>query len=185
MMNFLGFRYFLEVAAHLNFSKASKALHISQPGLSQQITVLEKELGFKLFHRTTRKVSLTEEGVYLYEQLSPQFENIQNTIKEIAEKKSVPQPTVRIAVIPSAASIYIPQLMTMLQNEWTSIQFYLQETTSAQALEMLEQKKNHLAFIRTPMERRLLNNFNYIELTKSPIKLVVSAQHTIAQKKDD
>ena len=55
-------RYVLQLASTSNFSKAADRLYITQPALSQQINVLEEELGLKLFRRTTRKVTLTETG---------------------------------------------------------------------------------------------------------------------------
>lgn len=57
---------FKVVAEKKNFSQASEILHISQPAISQQIHLMEEELGIKLFRRTTRKVSLTDEGKLLY-----------------------------------------------------------------------------------------------------------------------
>ncbi|MGN0708102.1 MAG: LysR family transcriptional regulator [Faecalibacterium sp.] len=53
---------FLTIAEHLNFTKAAESLHITQPAIGQQIRTLEKELGVKLFERTTRSVKLTKEG---------------------------------------------------------------------------------------------------------------------------
>lgn len=59
--------YFLTVAETLNFTDAAKLLYISQPALSKQISVLEKELGFSLFQRDRHHVELTPEGASLYQ----------------------------------------------------------------------------------------------------------------------
>lgn len=69
MQNKISFQqidYFLTVAEVLNFTDASRLLYISQPALSKQISVLEKELGFALFVRSRRHVALTPEGAALY-----------------------------------------------------------------------------------------------------------------------
>lgn len=55
---------FLAIANHLNFARAAEELNISQPAVTHQIQSLETELGIKLFKRSTRSVSLTEEGIY-------------------------------------------------------------------------------------------------------------------------
>lgn len=57
--------YFLTVAREQTISQAAKILHISQPTLSKQLKELEEELGVQLFIRGNRKITLTEDGVYL------------------------------------------------------------------------------------------------------------------------
>ncbi len=58
-------RAFLAVADHLNFTRAAAELGLPQPALSSQIKRLEELLGLPLFHRTTRTVALTPDGLAL------------------------------------------------------------------------------------------------------------------------
>lgn len=58
-------RYFLAVAREENITAAAERLYLSQPTLSKQLMELESELGVKLFIRGSRKITLTEEGMFL------------------------------------------------------------------------------------------------------------------------
>lgn len=58
-------RYFLAVAREETISGAAEAVHITQPTLSRQLMDLEEELGKTLFLRGKRRISLTEEGMFL------------------------------------------------------------------------------------------------------------------------
>lgn len=64
-MNTFQLECFLAVAENLNFARAAEQLNITQPAVTHQIRSLEQELNTKLFHRTTRSVSLTSAGILL------------------------------------------------------------------------------------------------------------------------
>jgi DNA-binding transcriptional LysR family regulator len=61
-MTFLRLRYFIAVAEELHFGRAAKRLGVTQPSLSRQITLLEKDIGVPLLVRDTRRVALTNAG---------------------------------------------------------------------------------------------------------------------------
>lgn len=62
-MNTFQLECFLALARNLNYARTAEQLHISQPAVTRQIQSLEAELGAQLFHRSTRSVSLTDNGL--------------------------------------------------------------------------------------------------------------------------
>ncbi|MFV0636785.1 LysR family transcriptional regulator [Mitsuokella sp.] len=61
-MNMTQLECFTTLASTLNYVRTAEELNMTQPGVSRQIQSLEQELGARLFHRTTRSVSLTQVG---------------------------------------------------------------------------------------------------------------------------
>ena len=59
-MNIQQLTYIVEIANCKSISRAAEYLFVSQPALSQQIRNLEKELGYRVFHRTSKGLELTE-----------------------------------------------------------------------------------------------------------------------------
>ena len=68
-------KYVLKIYQTKSFSKAAKALYISQPSLSATIKKLEDELGFQIFDRTTNPLSLTRKGEIYIEYLEESIIN--------------------------------------------------------------------------------------------------------------
>lgn len=66
-MNTTQLECFIAVANTLNFARAAAELHITQPAVTHQINSLEAELDSKLFKRTTRSVTLTQDGLIFWE----------------------------------------------------------------------------------------------------------------------
>lgn len=61
-MNTFQLECFLALARNLNYARTAEQMHVSQPAVTRQIQSLESELGTQLFHRSTRSVSLTDNG---------------------------------------------------------------------------------------------------------------------------
>ncbi|SYH17279.1 LysR family transcriptional regulator [Klebsiella pneumoniae] len=78
-------RAFLAVAHTLNFAHASERLNLSQPALSLTIKGLEEALGGALLQRSTRKVTLTQEGelfLPMARQLLADWDNVEEAMRQ-------------------------------------------------------------------------------------------------------
>ena len=98
MYHFGRIEIFLEVAKHQSFAKAAKALGITGPAASKQVMALEDSLGVKLLHRTTRLVTLTDDGAIYYDRARLALDELREAAAEVQDRKSAPKGTLRINV---------------------------------------------------------------------------------------
>lgn len=180
-MNYNSLRYFIEVAETLSFTEASKNLFVSQPGISQQIHLLETQLGVKLLNRTTRNVTLTEEGKYLYNKTFPSLNEIKGTMDQITEGVNFPS-VIKIATIPSAASLFLPNILEELHEAHPKIEFDIRETTSNEVVKLIKNHSSHLGFIRSSKHTPNLfsESLSRTEFSRSKVKALVSSKHRLA-----
>jgi len=84
-MNIAQIRYFVTAAQFQNLSKASEALHLSQPALSKSIAKLEEELGIDLFVRQGKRILLSDAGQRFLQGARDILRNMDNTILDLNE----------------------------------------------------------------------------------------------------
>jgi DNA-binding transcriptional LysR family regulator len=113
-MKWQGINEFVAVAEYQSFSLASRHLGISTAQVSRQITALEKRLQVKLFYRTTRKVSLTEEAQLFYQHCRHLLNDLETAEQAITNLQSTPQGTIRL----TAPLIYGEQKILPLVNDF-------------------------------------------------------------------
>ncbi len=89
-------RAFLMVAQTGSFTKAGAQMGVSASALSHAIRAIEERLQIKLFHRTTRSISLTEAGEQLYAELSPLFEAVDASIDNLGSFRNTLRGSLRI-----------------------------------------------------------------------------------------
>lgn len=82
-------RYFLAIAREESISRAAEALHTAQPSLSRQMKELEEELGKTLFYRGRRKITLTEEGMFLRKRAEEIIDLADRTTEELTLEKKI------------------------------------------------------------------------------------------------
>jgi DNA-binding transcriptional LysR family regulator len=96
MMQWEGISEFVYVAENESFTLASKKMAISTAQVSRQISALEKRLNIKLFYRTTRKVSLTEEGRIFYQHCRSVLDGLDAAERAITNLQSKPQGKIKL-----------------------------------------------------------------------------------------
>lgn len=82
-------KYFLAIVREESITKAAESLHVTQPTLSKQLMELEEELGHKLFIRSNRKITLTDEGRYLYQKAREIMDLVDKTTSALNSREDV------------------------------------------------------------------------------------------------
>jgi len=105
---------FAVVAKYLSFRQAATERGTSASAISHSIRSLETRVGVRLFHRTTRSVSLTEAGEMLFARLGPAFSDMRAAVDELNSFRATPFGTVRINVPNSIAPFVLGDAMEQL-----------------------------------------------------------------------
>ena len=98
-MNDLQIDYFMAVATNSSFTKTSEELFVSQPALSKQIALLDRELGVKLFIRNNRRTELTEAGKRYFDFFSRYKTEMGNIKHEVSELDGITAQTITIGIL--------------------------------------------------------------------------------------
>lgn len=119
--------YFLAVARHLNFTEAAKSLYVSQPSLSKQIAILEKEIGVQLFYRTRRDVRLTAAGVVLFKEIGGVIDIIETAISKSKEPDLGENSTLTIGCLEAMdTTIFLPKIIKSFKKKYPSVNLVLE-----------------------------------------------------------
>lgn len=98
-MNDLQIKYFLTLSEQKNFTNTAKVLYVSQPAISKQIASLEKELGFSLFFRSNRNVSLTPAGLVFLKAFTQMNETFNDAVKQTQDIYSQKSKRLRLGCV--------------------------------------------------------------------------------------
>ncbi|SPN74521.1 LysR substrate-binding domain-containing protein [Brochothrix thermosphacta] len=113
--------YFLTLCEELHFSEAAFKIGISQPTLSQQIRVLEGEVGVPLFDRLGKKTVQTEAGLILQRYAIKAIKELENAQTAIDDLKDAYSGTLRVAVLPSDLDYHLTELLVAFHRDFPSV----------------------------------------------------------------
>lgn len=109
-----GIAIFVRTAERLSFAEAGRDLGLSPSAVGKSVARLEETLGVRLFHRTTRRVSLTEEGALLHERYRRILDDLREAEDMVARAATGPRGTLRISLPTIGYRFLLPVLPEFL-----------------------------------------------------------------------
>lgn len=124
-MNTEQLRYFLSVADHCNFTEAAREHYVTQPAITHQISALERELGVKLFLRTTRSVKLTAAGELFVEDANVMLDQQERALARLRQLESKEEMKLTVGYLSSATRHFLPHLIRDYRQQYPQVQLEL------------------------------------------------------------
>lgn len=118
---FDGLTEFLTLAKRLSVRQTAHELGKTAGSISQALQRLERRIGQPLFHRTTRKMSLTEAGQQLLLKIEPAAQAITSGLEDAAQSAETPSGTLRLIVERLALPHVITPVLPVFREKWPSL----------------------------------------------------------------
>lgn len=186
-MNIQQLRYVVAIANSGTFREAAEKMYVSQPSLSISVRDLEKELGFKIFRRTSSGTFLTRRGMEFYEkaqELVKGFDVFQNQYANPEEEKDE-------FSIASQHYDFLPPTITAFSQQYPEYKnFRIFESTTVQILDEVAQGHSEIGIIylnnqnqKGIMQRVEKLGLEVIELIPFQTHIYLREGHPLAKKK--
>lgn len=179
-MKLIQLRYFAEVAKVQNVTQAAKNLFVAQPSVTTAIQSLEREFGVNLFYRQSKRMILTKEGEYFYQQASDlltRADELERTMKNFGGLEK----TIKIGIPPMIGSFLFPPLFRAFRSKYPSISLDIQEYGSLQTTQMLWDDLIDVAIVI--VDDTMNSHFHIKPLLDTRLVLAVSTQSPMASRK--
>lgn len=129
---------FLAVAEHSSFRKAAEELDRSQSAISTQIRQLEEQLGVALFHRTTRRVVLSNEGRQLVAFARQALAEIDSGVQALTQAAALRRGRVALSCSPTIASMRLAPILAAFKAQCPEVLVHVREQASAEMLDSIQ-----------------------------------------------
>lgn len=146
------YRVFYETARYGSFSLAAEKLYISQSAISQCIHQLEEDLQTKLFHRSRRGVTLTQEGKLLLPKVESALSAISQGETLLNRLQHLRAGSLLIAAGDTVTAHYLLPYLEEFHTRYPEIRIEMTNSYSSKLVQSVKEGKAELAFVNLPLE---------------------------------
>ena len=143
-------RYVLAVAETKSFTRAAERCLVVQSALSHQIARLERELGARLFDRTSRRVQLTAAGEAFLPAARQCLEAAERAVADVAAALGEVRGRLGLGVIPTVAAVDLPSVLREFRLRHPQVHVVLRVGSSRELVEQVKCGELDLAFLGLP-----------------------------------
>ncbi|WP_433559399.1 LysR family transcriptional regulator [Pseudonocardia xinjiangensis] len=173
-------RYFVAVAEESSYTRAAERLTMSQQSLSQQITLLERMLGVKLFDRDTRGTGLTAVGALFLPEARAVLARAEEAVDVVARAARGEIGSLCLAFLATTTNYLLPPVVRALRQRLPELRLTTHETTIAPLVEGLFKGRFDVAFTRPP----LVDGLETRTLVSEPVCAVLPEGHPLAGRSE-
>lgn len=175
-------QYFLAVARDGSISKAAETLHMTQPPLSRQLKDLEKELGKQLLIRSSKKITLTEDGMLLRKRAEELVDLMEKTKAELTSSNENINGEIYIGCGETESISFLAQAAKKLQKNHPLIRYHIYSGDAERVLEKLNKGLIDFGLLVNPAD---LSDYDYLHLPMKDVWGVLMRKDSpLADKKE-
>ena len=171
--------YFIVLCQELHFTRAAEKLGIAQPSLSQQISLLEHEVGMPLFDRVGKKNILTDAGKALLHHSYNVFHEISQARAAISELQGLERGTLKIGSLLSVVNYLLSPTVIGFHNAYPNVELSVQGLRTGDIYKGLLQNELDFGIVFLPLKHE---DLKAIPLYKEELAFAVPIDHIIAKE---
>ncbi|RCW63174.1 LysR family transcriptional regulator [Saliterribacillus persicus] len=171
--------YFIVLCQELHFTRAAEKLGIAQPSLSQQIGLLEHEVGMPLFDRIGKKNILTDAGKTLLHYSYNVFHEISQARAAISELQGLERGSLKIGSLITVVNYLLPPTVIGFHHAYPNVELSVQGLRTGDIYKGLLQNELDLGIIFLPLEHEDLES---IPIYEEDLALAVPIDFPLAHK---
>jgi DNA-binding transcriptional LysR family regulator len=182
-LDFRQLRYALSVYRERSFTKASKRLNISQSAVSDQVKLLEEEIGFELFRRTSRGIESTDRGrTFLYEseRLMGDLLSLTDTARRL---RGAVSDTLKIGMGSGMGQIFIPRMFADLKNDLPGVRLEILTAPTRNIFNELHEERIDAGIAIESDADRLPAGLVFDRLIDAEMGLITHPKHALVRSK--